>query len=131
MPKSERGTTLRTWRLRLLAIMCVQLCVSGLADTDVAHARPAMVAQTGARFQSVSAGTDHTCGVRTDETIVCWGGNDYGQALPVEGRFISVSAGDRFTCGVRTDGGIACWGLNERGQAAPNLRGPCPSSGPG
>jgi hypothetical protein len=30
----------------------------------------------------VSAGINHTCGVRTNGTVACWGRNDYGQASP-------------------------------------------------
>ena len=29
-------------------------------------------------FKSVSAGADHTCGVRTDEIVACWGRDGYG-----------------------------------------------------
>lgn len=31
-------------------------------------------------FSAVTAGTWHSCGVRTDGTITCWGLNDQGQA---------------------------------------------------
>ena len=74
-------------------------------------------------FTSVSAGEFHTCGIRTDGTVACWGSNQYGQAAPPDGVFSSVSAGDRHTCGVRIDGTVACWGSNQYGQAAPPDRG--------
>ncbi|WP_420621189.1 hypothetical protein [Candidatus Poriferisodalis sp.] len=32
------------------------------------------------RFTSVSAGTWHSCGVRSDATVTCWGDNKHGQA---------------------------------------------------
>lgn len=35
----------------------------------------------GGGFVSVSAGEQHTCGIRLDETIACWGANGHGQAL--------------------------------------------------
>ena len=44
-------------------------------------------------FASVSAGGLHTCGVRTDGAVECWGDDDYGQATPPSGEFASVSAG--------------------------------------
>ncbi|MYI57770.1 MAG: hypothetical protein F4098_03760, partial [Acidimicrobiaceae bacterium] len=31
-------------------------------------------------FKAVSAGGTHSCGLRTDNTITCWGGNRYGQS---------------------------------------------------
>ena len=75
-------------------------------------------------FVSVSAGRVHTCGVRSDGSVACWGsdywdGDYYGQATPPTGSFVSVSAGDLHTCGVRSDGSVACWGWDYYGQATP------------
>ena len=61
-------------------------------------------------FSSVSAGQEHTCGLKTDGSVACWGDNEDGQTTPPEGRHISVSAGFSQTCGVRTDGYSSCWG---------------------
>ena len=72
----------------------------------------------GREFASVSAGDLHTCGVRTDGSLACWGHNHLGQALPPQGEFASVSAGYSHTCGVRDDGSVACWGSNGDGQAS-------------
>ena len=81
---------------------------------------------TPPRFALVSAGARHTCGVREDGSVVCWGRLDIpGLLTPPEGRFSSVSAGVIHTCGVREDGTVACWGSNENhsgdyvGQATP------------
>ena len=68
----------------------------------------------------MSAGRYHTCGVKTDGTVACWGRNDLGQATPPGGTFTQVSAGGYHTCGVKTDGTVACWGDNFSGQA-PNV----------
>ena len=65
----------------------------------------------------VSAGTYHTCGVKTDGTLACWGDNSYGQRPRPRGTFTAVSAGSLHTCGVKTDGTLACWGSNGYGQA--------------
>ena len=40
-------------------------------------------------FASVSAGGEHTCGVKEDGTVACWGRNFDGNATPPEGRFAS------------------------------------------
>ena len=61
-------------------------------------------------FTYVSAGVEHSCGVKTDESIVCWGSNTSGGATPPAGEFTSVSAGFSRTCGVKTDDSIVCWG---------------------
>ena len=71
------------------------------------------------RWLSVSAGDNHSCGIRIDGTVACWGKGSSGQASPPTGAFSSVSTGYAFTCGVRADGRIACWGSNSDGQATP------------
>jgi alpha-tubulin suppressor-like RCC1 family protein len=97
------------------------------------------------RFQSVTAGTTHTCGV-TATTAYCWGDNGYGQlgtgnehpsAVPVAvaggETFASVSAGDGFTCGVTTSGEGYCWGRSaftqSQGGRPPRIDTPAPVSG--
>ena len=62
------------------------------------------------KFTAVSAGGNHSCGLRADGTIVCWGFNKYGQADPPDGKFTAVSAGLYHSCGLRADGTIVCWG---------------------
>ena len=65
-------------------------------------------------YQTVSAGGYHSCGVRTDNTITCWGRNEYGQADAPAGAFQTMAAGGEHSCGVRTDNTITCWGWNNR-----------------
>jgi len=67
-------------------------------------------------FTSISAGGSHSCGVRGDASVVCWGRNYSGQARPPQGSFTAVSAGDSHSCGVRVDASVVCWGDNEHGQ---------------
>ena len=80
-------------------------------------------------FASVTAGTDETCGVTTDDDGYCWGGltasSDVGPPLgpgtttgsDVPARvaggisFQSVVAGGDQTCGLDTSGIAYCWGL--------------------
>ena len=59
----------------------------------------------------------HTCGLRTDGTVACWGLNLDEQASPPGGIFAQVSAGGDHTCGLQTDGTLDCWGRNDDGQA--------------
>lgn len=71
----------------------------------------------------MSAGYHHTCALKADGTVVCWGANYVGQATPPSGTFTQVSAGASFvssyTCGVRTDGSVVCWGSDDFGRATP------------
>ena len=66
-----------------------------------------------------SAGTYHSCAIKEDNSLTCWGLNDKGQATAPAGTFRAVSAGDKHTCALKTDGTLACWGDNTSGQATP------------
>ena len=68
------------------------------------------VAFDGSRYESISSGSLHTCGVRVDGTVSCFGSNGRGQSSPPDGEFLSVSGGGGHTCGVKTDGTAVCWG---------------------
>ena len=68
------------------------------------------------QYKVVSAGADHSCAVRADDTITCWGADHYGQLDSPGGRFKSVSAGAAHTCGLRTNNTITCWGADHYGQ---------------
>jgi alpha-tubulin suppressor-like RCC1 family protein len=67
-----------------------------------------------------SAGSSHSCGVRTNGTLACWGENGDGQATPPAGTLRSVSAGGfGYTCAIKTNNTLACWGNNDYGQTTP------------
>ena len=67
-------------------------------------------------FKQFAAWFMHTCGVKTDGQVVCWGINEWGRANPPAGTFRQVDVGGRHSCGVKTDGQVVCWGNNEWGQ---------------
>jgi alpha-tubulin suppressor-like RCC1 family protein len=74
---------------------------------------------------SVSAGGYHTCGLKEDGTLQCWGVNGYGQTtVPSPNtNWAQVNAGGYHTCGLKADGTLRCWGRNDFGQStipAPN-----------
>ncbi len=71
-----------------------------------------------ASFTSIDAGYEHTCGVKTDGSVACWGNDADGETTPPAGQFSSVSAGDGHTCGIKTDGSVACCGNDADGQAS-------------
>lgn len=62
---------------------------------------------------SVEADEDHTCALRDDDTIVCWGDNDRGQLDAPQGRFASLDCGGRYCCAKPTTGPLECWGDDE------------------
>ena len=65
------------------------------------------------RFSAITAGGYHSCGLRPDSTVECWGGNwieaSLGAEIPPNGQFTAVSAGWDHTCGLRTNGTVDCW----------------------
>ena len=94
-----------------------------LADTNRRHhrcwgLRPGRLTRQKA-YKAIAAGGDHSCAIRTDDTITCWGYNDFGQADAPEGTYKAISAGGVRTCAIRTDGTLACWGYLFSGQADP------------
>ena len=74
-------------------------------------------AQSAGQYAAITVGDDHSCALRTDGTITCWGNNWAGEADAPDGQFTAVTAGGRHSCGLRTDGTITCWGLNGSGAA--------------
>ena len=105
-------------------------------DTTTSSLVPATV--VGARVtigaRGLTAGSSHTCAVRGDGTVACWGSNNRGQIgdgttgngnvlnrlapTPVAGLngVAAIAAGDRHTCALRVDGTVRCWGGNDSGQ---------------
>ena len=67
----------------------------------------------------VSAGGGHSCAIKVDATLACWGSNSDGQATPPSGAFSAVDAGGLHTCAIRTDATLACWGKNDDGESTP------------
>ena len=87
-----------------------------------------VVAAGGHQFARLALSNGDTCGITTDGSAYCWGGNSSGRlgsgpgdaATPrlVEGglHFVWLDLGEAYTCGVATDGWAYCWGDNTWGQ---------------
>ncbi|MFY9264237.1 MAG: hypothetical protein WAO61_02230 [Solirubrobacterales bacterium] len=78
----------------------------------------------------IASGFDHSCAIRTNDSVVCWGANSYGQLgdgtiTPTKGtetteslggRAQEVATGQEHTCALLTNGTVRCWGANTFGQ---------------
>jgi hypothetical protein len=66
-------------------------------------------------FAQIAAGGNHTCGVRPDGRLECWGGDTSWQSHPrPEGTFVEVACHVIMNCAVNTDGETLCWGPDTR-----------------
>lgn len=72
-------------------------------------------------------GGSHSCGIKSDKTLWCWGSNVLGNLgngtttgsnIPVQvtGTWNQISVGGSHTCGVKTDGTGWCWGNGNYGK---------------
>ena len=116
----------------------------GNGITSGNYSSPAIV-NTTEKFISISAGSTHTCGLLEDNSIMCWGANNYGQlgigtdsaaeANPsaVSGNYSIVSLGSfdipEFSCSVLSNGTAVCYGRNTGGEIGTGASGPDDCSG--
>src|SRR4051812_33221506 len=67
---------------------------------------------------SIAAGNFHTCAIRSNGTLACWGDDRNGNAVP-GGTFVEVAAKGNQSCATQTSGGVVCWGYRGDGAASP------------
>lgn len=91
---------------------------NGGSNTDESSPVPIDVSNT---YLEISVNNFSTCGIRTDQTLWCWGANNNGmlglgdttsRTSPnlVGNNYIKVSLGTTSTCAVSTSGELRCWG---------------------
>ena len=89
----------------------------------------------GVSFQSIAAGSTHTCALTTEGKAYCWGLNNQGQLgnnstansltpvavqMPAGVSFQSIAAGITHTCALTTTGKAYCWGQGDGGRLGNN-----------
>ena len=71
-------------------------------------------------IETLSSDNDHSCGVRADNSLACWGLNRGGEVtgVPTTGAYMSVSVGYVHACALRVDGTAVCWGTSTNNRLA-------------
>jgi alpha-tubulin suppressor-like RCC1 family protein len=100
---------------------------------------------SAATYIGIDAGAAHSCGVRDDGSLLCWGLGDRGQVgtaasdmcllnnlpapcslqprtVPATALFARVSAGGEHSCAVTRDDELYCFGANDFGQLGTDRR---------
>jgi len=111
---SSRQGALKMFMLAL-AVRCAKAMVTPRRLTARATVTP-----------RISAGLQHTCGIRADNSLVeCWGRDNNGQrTVSPNVPYTQITAGYCHTCGIRANNSLAeCWGANNMGQrtVSPNV----------
>jgi len=106
-----------------------QLGISNTAPSNIAPT-PVLGGGGSVTARDIAAGRNHTCAVRANGTVACWGSNVSGQLgdgttttrlvpVPVGNSpapVTAIAAGDAHTCALQADGTVRCWGDNTFGQ---------------
>lgn len=97
---------------------------------------PTLVATINNQWRTISAGVEHSCGIKTDGSLWCWGSNREGQLglnsqsdreapsrVGSDNDWKSVHLGGDFSetsCAMKEDASLYCWGSNRFGQHGDN-----------
>ena len=62
-------------------------------------------------YKKISAASEHTCGLKEDQTVYCWGSNEKNQCnVPPNIKFTDISCGYEITWGITISKQLIMWG---------------------
>jgi len=91
---------------------------------------PRQVKGLEASVSAISAGWEHTCAIKSNGAVVCWGSNKDGQlgdgtqqdrfvptqVVGLESGVSAITAGSGHSCALKSTGAVVCWGKNDDGR---------------
>jgi alpha-tubulin suppressor-like RCC1 family protein len=102
--------------VRQTTVLIAHLSTAAGIRAPLAHVADE-VAEASTDFTQLSGGYEHTCALRSDGSLTCWGRDLHGEVsgpnAASSADFTEVAAGGHHTCALRTDGSLACWGSEE------------------
>jgi alpha-tubulin suppressor-like RCC1 family protein len=110
--------------------VAVALLMAALLTPAVRRTSPAQAVTVSPRVTVLAVGSGHTCALKNDTTVACWGSNHLGQlglpastgtqpvptTVPGLSGVAQIASGDSHMCAVLVDQTAVCWGLNSNGQ---------------
>jgi len=100
----------------------------GIGGGSIIISNPVQIGSDN-NWETISAGGEHTLGIKLDGTLWAWGNNFYGQLgdgtfnsknipvkIGIDNNWKTISAGDGHCLAVKTDGTLWAWGLNTFGE---------------
>ena len=125
-----------------------QLGDGTMGDVNFRRLHPVQVVDGGGNLtdvKAIAAGDNHTCALKNDGTVWCWGDGGLGQLgngtgggdelaqslVPVQvlqgagmlTGVTAIAARSRHTCALKTEGTVWCWGYDGFGQLGDGTRG--------
>jgi hypothetical protein len=111
----------------------------GIAAGEMGNSLTAVVFAAGRSARSIAAGSNHTCAILDNASVVCWGRGNSGQLgqgaisnigysgsatvastpaidLTAGHTALAISAGDAHTCAILDNAAVKCWGSGGNGR---------------
>lgn len=110
--------TTRKFDYEVEKLLQIEVSSSDESGESVIQGFAISVIPQSVQVRAVSTGWRHSCSLRQDGSISCWGWDNFRQSSPPpQANFTAVSAGSNHACALTRDHTIECWGSDDGGQS--------------